>query len=1270
MTSPTTLLTIEDDANVRRTMCSYLADSGFAVLEAVDAAEGLDLFRRERPALVLTDLRLPSTDGLGVIATLQAESPETPVIVVSGSGWIEDAVEAIRRGAWDYVTKPIPDLAVLEIVVRRALERARLLHENRAHQAQLEEMVQSRTAELQAATTELRAAHIELKEAYVRLQATLQAIPDSLFEVDQAGRIYDCYAPAQAALAAPPESVVGKTFANVWPAPAANAVREALAEAAEKGWHRGAVCSVESPAGQRWYELSIAVKGARPDQLSRPEGRFLLLARDITERKRVETALQESEARFRTLIEQAPVALSVSRNGLGLYANQKLIEMFGLPGIEESVGRPIAEYFAPQFQGESQERIRRRSEGLPVPAEFESMGLRLDGSPFPVQVAVAQVQLSDGMAAVAFVTDITERKRAEENLRRSEEQYRSIFENAFEGLYQSTPQGRFLSVNPASVKMFGYASAEDIINAVTDIARQVYAHPEDREAILELLAQNGSVENFEVECRRKDGQAIWVLLNMHAVRDADGAIRYYEGGTLDITERRQMQQRLTERSQELSDLVAQLEEEVTERQRVAQSLRQSQTTLTSVIESTDDLIWAVDCDFKLTVYNAALNRIFEQSFGTHAFVGAEVDDLLPPERAARFPPMYTRALKEGPFQLEYTTVIGRIFELNLQPMVKDGEPIGVSVFGKDITERVRAEQARQHADERIQAQYQQLQAQHEELVAQEKLVREAEAELRQMNAELEQRVAARTEELSLANAALARAARMKDEFLAGMSHELRTPLTGILGLSEVMQLDVEEPLSERQRTSLGNIHASGEHLLALINDILDLSKVEAGKVELNLAPVPLDEVCEASLRMIRETAARKHLRVTYLREPAVAVLQADERRLKQMLVNLLSNAVKFTSESGAIGLEVAGDAERREVRFGVWDTGIGITPEDQARLFQPFVQLGSHLSRQYTGTGLGLALVARLAELHGGRVEVESDGVPGKGSRFTVVLPWQAAPEPVEAGPGDAAAPRALIVEDSPLQAEQLRRSLADLGYAGAIYSQGGGVLEKAAADLPDVILLDLLLPDRAGWEVLAELKRDPRTRLIPVIVASVLEEQPRAAAMGADACLVKPVALFDLQQALDQARVRPATVGEAKPAEGTAAPKPLILLADDNELNTTVLQRLLWAAGYPETATARNGREALKLIRAWRPALVLMDIQMPEMNGLEAIRALRADADAELAATPVIALTALAMVGDRERCLAAGADDYLTKPVRAADLKQKLNHWLGRVRRSREDHT
>jgi PAS domain S-box-containing protein len=437
----------------------------------------------------------------------------------------------------------------------------------------------------------------------------------------------------------------------------------------------------------------------------------------------------------------------------------------------------------------------------------------------------------------------------------------------------------------------------------------------------------------------------------------------------------------------------------------------------------------------------------------------------------------------------------------------EGRPMSVLAIGQDITERKQAEKA-----------------------------------LKEERALLAQRVAERTAELSIANAELARAARLKDEFLASMSHELRTPLNAILGMSEALQEQVYGPLNEKQLRSLHTIEGSGRHLLSLINDILDVSKIEAGKLELEVGPVSVQSVCQASLGLIKQTAYKKRLEVSFTFDNAVTTLQADERRLKQILVNLLSNAVKFTPGGGAIGLEVAGDAKGEAAHLIVWDTGIGISKEDMGRLFQPFVQLDSSLSRQHTGTGLGLSLVYRLTEMHGGSVSVESE--VGKGSRFTVSLPWQVA--------------------------EKVERS------EESVEGKGKGA-PRVTLPMPNI---------------------------------------------------------------------------------------PLLLLAEDNEGSINTLTDYLGAKGY-RVVVGRDGAEAIERAREERPDLILMDIQMPGMDGLEATRRIRADADpstglrTSLAKVPIIALTALAMPGDRERCLAAGANDYLSKPVSLKKLVEVIEAQL-----------
>jgi PAS domain S-box-containing protein len=552
--------------------------------------------------------------------------------------------------------------------------------------------------------------------------------------------------------------------------------------------------------------------------------------------------------------------------------------------------------------------------------------------------------------------------------------------------------------------------------------------------------------------------------------------------------------------------------------------------------------------------------------------------------------------------------------------------------------------------------------------------KQAEAALEAEGVSLARRVDERTADLSVANAELARAVRTKDEFLANMSHELRTPLNAVLGLSEALQEEVYGALNDRQRSLLQAIEESGRHLLDLINDILDLSKIEAGKTDLDITLIALEDMCQASLRMIRQSASKKRIRVAENMDYSIQHMQADERRLKQILVNLLSNAVKFTPERGMIGLDVIGDREHHTVHFTVWDTGIGIPDDKMDRLFKPFVQIDSKLSKQYAGTGLGLALVGRLTEMHGGSISIESE--VGQGSRFTVSLPWHGLdrqpmldeePETeslllVGRGLSPAGLNRALIVEDSTTAADQLRRYLQAMSIETTIVNTGDDATLQAAQIRPDIIILDILLPGKSGWEIMAELKSNPATTSIPILVISNVDDQPRGMTLGASGYLVKPITRSEFQQTLqnifanDQPAAATALLVQTQSPTDTTSDMPLILLAEDNEDSSMLLSEYLETKGY-RVAIARNGGEAIERTRETLPALILMDIQMPGMDGLEAIRRIRADSD--LNHIPIVAVTALAMAGDRERCIEAGANDYMSKPISLKQLISLVKQYL-----------
>lgn len=401
-------------------------------------------------------------------------------------------------------------------------------------------------------------------------------------------------------------------------------------------------------------------------------------------------------------------------------------------------------------------------------------------------------------------------------------------------------------------------------------------------------------------------------------------------------------------------------------------------------------------------------------------------------------------------------------------------------------------------------------------------------QLRQLLAHLDDKVRQRTEQLTGALQQAESASRAKSEFIASTSHELRTPLNAILGLSEILLDGTHGPISPEQAESVRGIEESGRHLLSLINDILDLAKIEAGKFELDRAEVDLDEVCEASLRLVRPGAEKKRLRLSCIRHAAQAALVADPRRLKQILVNLLGNAVKFTPDGGSVSLEVTASEAQAEILFTITDSGIGIAQDQLGRLFVPFQQLDGSFQRRHAGTGLGLVLVRRMAALHGGRVLVESE--PGVGSRFTVALP-----SGIHGGPPSApvlsedrpfpvkipAGTRVLIAEDNETNRLIYERSSVFASCRIVTAKNGVEAVEQALAMPPDLVLMDVQMPEMDGVEATRRLRADPRTANVPIIVitaAALPEDRARCLAAGATAFLTKPVNLHALAREVVEA--------------------------------------------------------------------------------------------------------------------------------------------------------
>jgi len=521
---------------------------------------------------------------------------------------------------------------------------------------------------------------------------------------------------------------------------------------------------------------------------------------------------------------------------------------------------------------------------------------------------------------------------------------------------------------------------------------------------------------------------------------------------------------------------------------------------------------------------------------------------------------------------------------------------------------------------------------------------------------LEEKVRQRTAELQEANQELGRASRLKSEFLANVSHELRTPLSAIIGFSQILLDGIDGALTYEQRIDVEQVHRSGQSLLTLINQILDLSKIEAGKMDLNLERVELPGVMGSILETMRPLASEKGLRLEAEVPPTLPPLEADPVRLKQILLNLLSNAIKFSNEGR---IDVRARPSGRMVRISVTDTGIGITPEAQKLIFEEFVQGDGSTTRRHGGTGLGLSIVRKLVELHGGTIGVVS--APGMGSTFTFTLrTWAAAPaEHLQVAapsalhlPSQGVAGQAiLVVDDDESVRVLISRHLEQEGFSTLQATNAADALSLAREKRPLLMTLDIMMPDASGWWVLEKLKEDPATAGIPVLVVSIVEDQKLIFSLGASDYLAKPYDRSELIRKVH--RLLPDLHGRR------------LLVVDDDPNMRTMLHKVLHDEG-AEVVEAVDGEQALAAIAERPPDLVLLDLMMPGMSGFEVVARMRAGVQA--AEIPVIIVSAkeltpadvLTLNGHVQRLVSKGQ-------LQPSGLISAIRQVLGQQREDRE---
>jgi PAS domain S-box-containing protein len=922
--------------------------------------------------------------------------------------------------------------------------------------------------------------------------------------------------------------------------------------------------------------------------------------------QRTETLIK-TDALQRAIFNSANFS-SIATDALGV------IQIFNV-GAERMLGYTAADVMnkiTPADISDPQELIARASElsaelATPITPGFEALVfkasrgiediyeltyIRKDGSRFPAVVSVTA--LRDAHEAIIgyllIGTDNTARKQAEEALVKAGALQSAIFNSANFSSIATDAKGVIQIFNVGAERMLGYTAAE-VMNKVTpaDISdpEEVIARADALslefatpiapgfEALV-FKASRGIEDIYELTYIRRDRSRFPAVVSVTALRDDENAIIGYLLIGTDNAARQQVEE---------------------ERGKLDQRLRDQHFYTRSLIESNIDALMTTDPRGIITDVNKQ----------TEALTGCTRDELI----GAPFKNYFT---DPGTAQAGIKRVlnVGKVTNYELTARARNGQLTVVSYNATTFYDR----------DRRLQGVFASARDMTE--------LKRIEQTLQQKNIELED------------------ASLMKSQFLANMSHELRTPLNAIIGFSEVLKDGLVGELTDQQRGFIADIFSSGKHLLSLINDILDLSKVEAGKMMLDLEPVDVASLFANSLSIIREKAAEKQIRLSMEMTDDLGSMQVDARKVKQIVYNLLSNAVKFSPDGGAVTLRagrvaatgvgrLSGEWSGRSfpmpsteftefMQITVADSGIGISPERLLQLFTPFTQTDSGLARKFEGTGLGLALVKLLAELHGGTAAVES--AVDKGSRFTVWLPLRRLDDGAPASKGPTAprdtvssGPRtALVVEDDSKSSELIRVQLEGLGFTVLCAGSAEAALLLAVQQPLSLITLDVQLPNMDGWEFLGRVKQVPEIRRIPVVIISIMADSNRGAVLGAAAVMQKPISRQELYEALLDLGLLPRSPGDDL----------RILVVDDDPQAVELI-----AAGIGGLAStllrAYGGREAIDMARRELPDVILLDLLMPEVNGFEVVAALNEQPDT--ARIPLLVVSAKHITAeDRDR--------------------------------------